>query len=336
MKRKLRIVVLLHADLVPDTTLEEEKTFDQDWYTEYSVVRGLERLGHEVEVLPIYDSLKPIRECKAKFRPHIAFNMLEEFNGEAIFDSHVVSYLELLGIKYTGCNSRGLLLARDKALSKKIMSYHRIPTPKFVTMRRGKFKKIKHLRYPLFVKSLNEEASLGIAKASMVADEKALKERVDFIFEQVGTDALIEEFIEGREVYLGLLGNQRVEVFPPASLDFGKSKNPDKEFATRRTKWSEKYRDQQGIELILPKDIEPAVMRKLEKVAKRAFKALNLSGYVRLDVRLKGDTPYILEANPNPAIAPIDEYAVMAEEAGYSYEELLNKILQLGLNYRQT
>ncbi len=168
-------------------------------------------MGHEVHALGVLDSLTELRAAIADWKPDLVFNLLEEFNGIVTYDQHVVAFLELMRQPYTGCNPRGLLLSRDKPLSKQLLSYHRIPTPQFVVLPRGReVLRARACKFPLFVKSATEDASLGIAQASVVEDANRLRERVGFVHEQLGSDALVEEYIEGRELYVGVLGNERL------------------------------------------------------------------------------------------------------------------------------
>jgi D-alanine-D-alanine ligase-like ATP-grasp enzyme len=211
-RRRLRVAVLMHEDLVPpeDTKKLSEVEFDRI-KTECDVLDALDSLGHQTRAIGVRDELAPIRDVIEEWSPHICFNLLDEFQGEAIYDQHVVAYLELHRIPYTGNNPRGLVLARDKALSKKVAMYHRIRAPRFFVVRSGRrVRRPKRLEYPLIVKSLLEEASMGISKASVVRDDEALAARVDFVHEHIGTDAIVEQFIPGREVYVGVLGNDRL------------------------------------------------------------------------------------------------------------------------------
>lgn len=334
--KSLKVLVLLHQSLVPPEKVTKKELIDASWRMEYYVIEALKNLGHKVLLCPLYDDLSPIRKEQEEFQPDIAFNMLEEFDGEAIFDANVVSYLELIKLRYTGCNPRGLILSRDKALSKKIMTYHRIPVPKFMTIPIGKKVAIKKMQYPLFVKSLNEEASLGISQASMVETESALRERVEFIHKKLQTAAIVEEFIEGRELYIGVMGNQRLQVFTPSELTFGQSDTPEKEFATRKVKWDEKYRKRNAIRSKVCENLSPELMRKIQHIVKKVYRVLDLNSYARIDIRLKGEVPYVIEANPNPAISPDDDFAFTAKHSGISYEDLIQKLLKLGMQDRKT
>src|SRR5262252_11162735 len=193
--KRLRTLVVVHASLVPPESLEghSEKEIEE-WRTEYDVISNLRNLGHEVRCLGVLDSLTELRSAIADWKPDVVFNLLEEFNGIVTYDQHVVAFLELLRQPYTGCNPRGLLLARDKPLCKQLLSFHRIPSPQFAVFRRGiKLRLPRKIKYPLFVKSTTEDASLGISQASIVTDKAHLRERIQFVHDQVQTDALVEE-----------------------------------------------------------------------------------------------------------------------------------------------
>ena len=331
--KKLRVLVLVHVDCMAPDSLEGLS--DQEVArvkTEYDVVECLSGIGHDVRQLGIHEELRPIREAISDFDPEIVFNLVEEFQGEAIYDQNVVAYLELLRIAFTGCNPRGMVIARDKALSKKLLSYHRIRVPRFFTVRRRRVaRRPDRLKFPLIVKSLIEEASLGIAKASLVRDDEKLAERVAFIHEHVGTDAIVEEFIEGREVYVGVLGNERLQVLAPQELRIEKSGVDEPLIATSKVKHDPAYQEKLGVEIVRAK-LDETLAPRLVQIAKRAFRTLNLDGYARLDFRIsKEGEPYLLEANPNPEIARYEEMAQAAEMSGLGYEALLQKILNLGL-----
>ena len=221
--RQLRTLVVVHASLVPPESLEGhgEKEIEE-WRTEYDVTSNLRTLGHEVRCIGVLDSLTELRSTIADWEPDVVFNLLEEFDGIVTYDQHVVAFLELMRQPYTGCNPRGLLLSRDKTLCKQLLSFHRIATPQFAVFRRGaRFHVPRKLRFPLFVKSTVEDASLGIAQASVVEDAARLKERIAFVHEQVKSDALVEEYIEGRELYVGVMGNERLTRLPVWEMVFG-------------------------------------------------------------------------------------------------------------------
>jgi len=335
--KKLRILVLVHEDLVPPESMEGHSDKEiLEWKAEYDVITTLREMQHEVRPLGVWDDLGKIRKEIDQWSPHVAFNLLEEFHGVAVYDQHVVSYLELLRQPYTGCQPRGLMLSHDKALCKQILSYHRILTPRFVVYpMRTKVRHAPKLRYPLLVKSTIEEASLGISQASMVTSEDKLRDRVAFVHEHLKSDALVEEYIEGRELYVSILGNQRLKTFPIWELEFTKSGDSVPLIATAKVKWDHDYQQKLGVETHQARDLPDGAEAAILKQCVRVYKALFLSGYARVDLRLAPDgRAYVLEANPNPNLSYGEDFAESGEAAGYSYEELLQRIVTLGRSYR--
>ncbi|HKS06115.1 MAG TPA: hypothetical protein VJR92_07350 [Gemmatimonadaceae bacterium] len=333
--KKLRVLALMHHYLVPPDDATAQAAVDADWKTEYDVTKALRELEHEVMVLGVKDDLGAIRQARDDFKPDIAFNLMEAFHEVGTFDMNVVSYLELLRLSYTGCNPRGMLLSRDKALSKKLLAYHRIPIPQFsVIKRRRAIKLTGKLRYPAIVKSLTEESSSGIAQASVVDDDAKLKERVQFIHESLGTDAIVEQYIEGRELYVGVVGNERLEVFPVWEMSFTKMPEGVHRIATSKAKWSSKYQKRHGIDTAQAKDLPRAKADELQNIAKRAFRALEMSGYARMDFRYDAEgNGYVLEANANPHLAFGEDLAESAKRAGLEYTDLVQRILNLGIRW---
>lgn len=323
------IYVLAHTDLVPPPKPENIDRFETPWITEYDVIEQLKSNGHKVKVIGLYDDLSPLLMAIKEKKPDIVFNLLEEFNGDSQMDYHVVALLEALKIKYTGCNSKGLVLARDKALSKKILKHHHIGTPNFFTLPKNKKRKLpKILRYPLIVKCLYEEASYGIAQASIVMNEEKLNERIQYIHEKLDQDALIEEFIEGKELYVGVIGQKQLKTLPIWELKFKNVEDPEKEIYSQRAKWNEKYRERKGIEAGAAK-LDKQIKDKVIKTCKKVYQVLNLSGYARIDLRLTSDNKiFILEANPNPNIANDDEFAKSAEYEKIHYKELIEQLIK--------
>lgn len=330
MPRKLRVLLLCHETLIPP--LDAEGLEDARYWevkTELDVRDALEDLGHEVRPIGLVDDLTPLRKALDEWRPHVVFNLLEEFHHEVVYDAHVVSYLVLKGVAYTGCNARGLILARDKALSKKILSYHRIAVPRFAVfpMRRA-IRRPRALPFPLIVKSLVAEGSEGIAQASIVHDDAALVERVEFIHRRVLTDAVAEEFIDGRELYVGAMGVRRMVVLPPVELVLDGLPPDAPRIATRKVKWDDAYRQKHGIDVVLAKELPEAVDRQIPKLVRRICRALGIDGHVRMDFRLRADGKlFFLEANPNPDVAWGGELATAAEAIGMGYEAMIQKLL---------
>ena len=333
--RTLRILALVHDHLVPPQDTTGIDILEAEWKMEYDVIETLREMGHEVRVLGLHDELGSIRPTAGLFKPHIVFNLMEAFAGVTTFDQNVVSYLELLRLSYTGCNPRGLILARDKALSKKLLAYHRIRVPEFTVIRRGRKALLsKRLHFPLIVKSLFFEASTGISQASVVENEEQLARRVQFVHDSLGTAAIVEQFIDGRELYVGVIGNARLNVFPVWEMSFAQVHDNRWRIATERVKWSTQYQKRHGI-MTAAAILEPDVVDQIQRIARRAYRSLDLSGYARIDLRLdeKRGRAYVLEANPNPNLAYGEDFAESAEVSGLSYEQLLERLLTLGLRW---
>lgn len=336
--KKLRVLTLMREDLVPpDDWQQSLKKKLAIWKTECDVVTGLKKLGHDVEKLGAASDLGKIRNAIQNHKPHVVFNLLEEFHGEALYDQHVASYLELLRQPYTGCNPRGLTLSHDKALSKKIFLYHKILTPRFSVFPIGrKFKKPAGFNYPLFVKSSIEDASWGISQASLVSSDQKLKTRIEFIHDVVGTDAITEEYIDGRELYVSLLGNHHLQPFPIWELQFTKLPEGNVSIATTKAKWETGYQKQVGLKVGKAKQLSLQIKKQILHVCRQAYRILGLTGYARMDLRLSRDQKiYLIEANANPDLDSDAEFASSAKEAGLTYPKLLQRIISVGLNYSQ-
>lgn len=338
MTRSRRILMLVHPDCVPPDTIEgltdEEMA---PFKTEYDVAATLTNLGHDVRVVGVSTDLGVIRDAVHDFKPYVVFNLLEEFAGVGVFDTHVAAYLEALHVPYTGCNPRGLMLAHNKGLAKMVCRYHRIPVPAFHVFPIGQRRVTppKRMHYPMMVKSLTEEGSVGISQASIVYDDDALAERVKFIHRKVGTDAIVEHYVDGREIYVGVVGNQRLQTLPIWEMDFSGLREGAPRIATGKLKWDEEYQKKIKLATGPAQNLPDGLAGTLPKLAKRAFRALQLSGYARMDFRLAHDgSVYLLEANPNPQLAYGEDFAESAENGGINYEDLITRIVSLGRRYR--
>jgi D-alanine-D-alanine ligase len=334
--KRTRVLVLLHPEQVPPDSIKGYS--EQDilaFKTGYDIVNTLRKARHEVRVLGVQDELRPIRNEIDQFKPDIVFNLLEEFHGEPAYDQNVASYLELIRIPYTGCNPRGLMLSRGKDLSKKLLHYHRIPVPAFAVFPMNKkIQRPSRLPFPLIVKSLSEDASIGIAQKSIVDTDEKLAERVTFIHEKIGTAAIAEQYIAGRELYVGVIGNDRMRVLPIWELYFG---DIGSKIATAKVKFDVKYQEQRGILQGAAVDLAPEVYKRIQNLTRRICRTLELDGYARIDFRLSDDgVPYFLEANPNPEIARHEVFAEAAEYDGMKYSEMLRRIIALGIQRART
>jgi D-alanine-D-alanine ligase len=334
--KRLRVLVLMHEDLIPPDRVDGIDLATAAWKTEHDVITALREMGHDVHPLGVRNNLEVIKNAIEQWKPDIAFNLLEEFDGVVLYDQNVVSYLELLRVPYTGSNPRGLMLGRDKGLSKKVLSYHRVPFPEFVVFPIGhQVKRPKHLSFPLIVKSVSEEASLGISQASIVTDDDKLRERVAFIHNHIGSGAIVERYIEGRELYVGVLGNRQLHVLPVWELDLHNLPDEARRIATEKVKWSTKYQLKYGITSGAAKDLPEGMAERIQHLAKRVYRALGLSGYARMDLRLNPEGKvYVLEANPNPQIGCGEDFPESAKLAGLPYEALLQRIINLGLRWQ--
>src|SRR3989441_9881239 len=272
----MRVLALVHRHLIPPEQIPEGTDIAAAaWRTEYDVITTLRAIGHEVHVLGVHDDLSELRRASTEWKPHIAFNLLEGFDDITIFDQNVVSHLELLKLGYTGCNPRGMLLARDKSLSKKLLAYHRIHVPEAEVFRAGRpVRRPKRLTFPLIVKSLTQEASIGISQASVVDSDEKLTERVKFIHDSIGTAAIVEQYIEGREIYVGIHGNQTLSALPVWELYFKNMPEGARHIATDRVKWSVKYQKKYGIDSGPATDLPEGKAEGIQHLCKRTFRAL--------------------------------------------------------------
>ena len=334
MKKKLKVLALF--DAIRPTGINEDLTAElktDDWKTEAGVLAALRDLGHTVEHLALFDDLDLLRQKLQSFAPDLIFNLADQFRNNRAFDQHIVSILAMYGVPFTGCGSTGLTLCKHKGISKKILSYHRIHTPACVIIARGRrIARPRQLRFPILVKPLKEEASLGISQASFVENDEQFKERVQFIHEKYDNDVIAEEYIDGRELYVSILGNHRLQVYPVRELVFREVPPDEPKIATYKAKWDEDYRKRWGLQNQFAEGLEPALVRHIESVCKRIYHLLTIDGYARLDLRLTAANElYFIEANPNPILAADEDFALSAMKTGLSYPQLIARIVRQGL-----
>ena len=334
---KLRVAVVMLKDFVPPVSIEglSDKEI-APFKTEYDVLVTLDDMGHQAHAIGLYDDLGELRSALREHRPHIVFNLLEEFHGFNLYMPFVLGYLELLKQPYTGCNPYALMLTHSKALVKKILKYHRVRTPDFAVFPWGRaVRRPRHLTFPLLVKSTTEHGSVGISQSSVVYDDAQLAERVKFVHEQMETDAIAEQYIDGRELYVGVIGNRRLQTFPVWELLFKNLPEDAPRIATEKVKWDLRYQKAAGITSGPARDLEARTVDRITRMCKRVYRMLGLSGYARMDLRLtpEGDI-YLLESNPNPQLEYGEDFAEAAHTGGLEYEPLIQRILNLGLGYR--
>ena len=296
---------------------------------EYDVARALLGRGHDVLLVGVGEQLGPPLERLAAFQPKLVFNGCESFRGQARHEYALAAVLEMHGYRYTGSSPTALLVARNKSLTKKILAYHGIRVPAFAEFHPGdKPVRPSELRFPFIVKPLLEDASVGIAQASVVENDDDLAERVKFIHEKFQQAAIVEELIEGRELYVGLIGNDRPQVLPIVELTFGESDGGEHRIATYKAKWDEEYRKRKKIKNVFAKGLPDEVTAKIADICTTAFHALWLHDYGRVDLRLTHDNEvYVLEVNPNPFLAYENEMADAAEKAGMGYADFIQRIV---------
>jgi len=237
------------------------------------------------------------------------------------------------GLPFTGCGSTGLILCKHKGISKKILHYHRIHVPNFVVVLRSqRIARPGQLKFPVLVKPVKEEASYGISQASFVETDDQFRERVAFIHEKHESDVIAEEYIDGRELYVSLMGNARLTVFPIRELVFREVPPNEPKIATYSAKWDEEYRKRWGLENQFPEGLDPALVAHIEETCKRIYRLLTIDGYARIDLRLTAANEiYFIEANPNPHLAEDEDFALSAGKAGLSYSQLIDRITRQGL-----
>lgn len=333
MKKQLRILALFDSvepKALDEDLSEEMKTDDRK--SEADLLNALKMLGHDSDYLVIHDDMDLIRQKLDRFPADLIFNLADQFRNNRSMDQNIASFLELRGSPFTGCGSAALFLCKNKAISKKILSFHGIRVPAFAILPRGPIRSPRRLRFPLLVKPLKEEASLGIAQASFVENEDRFRERVEFIHNSFGQHAIAEEYIAGRELYVSLLGERRLEVYPIREMEFREVADGDPKIATYRAKWDEGYRERWGISNGFASGLDTEVSRRIARVCRRIYRLLLIDGYARIDLRLTPDNEIVfIEANPNPILSMDEDFAESASAAGIGYPALIQKIIRLGL-----
>jgi D-alanine-D-alanine ligase len=333
MKKRLRVLVLFDLRTPPPQDLdftEELKTEEKK--TEADVIRTLKKNGHEVRVLGVYDDPGMILDEIRSHPPDVVFNLTEEFNSHSAYERNVAALLQMLEVRYTGTGPTGLTLCKNKGMAKEILAYHRIQFPDFAIFPPGAtIRRPKSLVFPLFIKPLKNEASYGISQDSFVENDQAFEDRIRFIHESMKQEAMAEEYIEGRELYVSIIGNRHLQVLPIREVIFSKMPEDRPRFSTFKAKWDEAYRQRWGIQNVFAQGLSNGMEGKIAQACKQVYRALHIRGYGRIDLRLTPEgRVVILEANPNPCLAADDEFAQSALKAGWSYEALIHRILRLG------
>lgn len=327
--------VLLLFDLSVKLSPEEYAEYwsNPDWKAEKDIKNTLTKLGHEVIPFGIHDDIEPLLKLVREQKPDVVFNMSEAFKGNRDFEPNLAALMQLIGVPFTGAGPTALRLCKDKGLTKIILGYHRIRTPKFMVIRKSRTpKSLKQFQYPAIIKPLQLESSEGISQLSYVENEKEALARVKFVQESLKVDVIIEEFIAGREFYVSIIGNEKLTVLPPRELFFKQVPEDEPKFATYRSKWDKDYRKKWGIDTGWATSFPEGVQRKLEETCKKIYRLLHIQGYGRIDLRMKENGEiYFIEANPNPSIAKGEDFTLSANKAGLEYDDLTAKILSLAV-----
>ena len=317
----------------PNETFSARSLKEEDKPTEADVLRCLKRLGHDVETLAVFDNVTAIVEKLKAYAPDVVFNLSESFHQDRSHEPNIPALLELMKVPYTGSGPEALLLCKDKALAKKILAYHHLRSPHFVVSHRGHpLRRLRRFTYPAIVKPACEESSDGISQASFVREEHETIARARFIHQKFGCDALIEEYIEGRELYVSVLGNHRLTVFPAREIVFEQVPEDAPKFATFQAKWNEAYRKKWGIKNGPAKALPDGVQDHLANLARKVYRLLKIKGFARIDVRLtpQGEV-FLIEINPNPSLAEDEDFARSAADGGVVYDSLIQEILNTAL-----
>jgi D-alanine-D-alanine ligase len=333
---KLKVLVLYDRVLVDDDEAAAAdnapvvRTLDKK-EVEEEVAEALARLGHEPVLHELDGSPKSLLAL-ARSDCDLVFNLTESFGDDDTADFKIAACLDLIGKNFTGSGARGLMLAQDKAIAKKIFAFHGIHTPVFAKSFRGRLDFSHDLEFPVIVKPAREDGSIGIEFSAVVTSIRELMQRMDWLHQHFDSPVLIEEYIDGREMYVGVLGNDNPEALPVIELDLSKLPDGTPRIAAAEVKWGKgtaAYRDTKSI---LPTDLPEETVASLQQIAVAAYQALELRDYGRVDMRLQPDgSVYVIEVNPNPWLSSRAELAMAARKAGRSYTQLIEEIVELAV-----
>jgi D-alanine-D-alanine ligase len=298
------------------------------------IEEALRARGDEPVRVPVDNEVEPLVAALRKEQPDLVFNMAESFAGKSSLESNVAALLNLMGLRYTGSSPAGLIVAGDKTLTKKVLSFHGIKTPQFATVYRGAVDWAGNLHFPVIIKPPQEDASLGITSKSVVRDVKGLLETIERMQKDYDQPALVEEFVDGREFYVGVIGNANVEALPVIELDFSGFPADRPKIASWEAKWGDDGEGSgaefAGTKSIFPENLAPELLEKMQQAAKDSFDALRLRDYARIDLRVTdaGDV-YVIEVNPNCYLERESEFSRAAAKNGLEYPALIERIIEL-------
>jgi D-alanine-D-alanine ligase len=296
---------------------------------EEEVADALTKLGHEPVMYEIDGTIKSLLGL-ARVDCDLVFNLVESFADDDTADFKIAGFLELIGKKYTGSGTHGLMLAQDKAIAKKIFAFHGIHTPTFAKSFRGRLDFSHDLEFPVIVKPAREDGSIGIEFSAVVNSIRELMERMDWLHAHFDSPVLIEEYIDGREMYVGVLGNDKPEALPVVELDLSKLPDGTPRIAAAEVKWGKGTKAYRDTKSAIASDLSEETMATLQQTAVAAYQALELRDYGRVDMRLQADgRVHVIEVNPNPWLSSRAEFAMAARKSGRTYNQLIEEIVEL-------
>jgi D-alanine-D-alanine ligase len=295
------------------------------------VHKALKKLGHSPLMLRLDGTVESLHSL-ARRNVDLVFNLVESWAGDDTRDTHIAAYLELIGKPFTGSGPLGLALGADKVMAKKIFEFHKISTPNFATVWRGRMEHAHDIQFPVIVKPAREDGSIGIPFSAYVESIKELMSRIDELHAQFDTPVLVEEYVEGREIYVGVLGNTKPEALPPIELDLSKLPEGTPRIAGTEVKWERRTEAYKQTQPKVAGNLDEKTQDKLRETALTAFQALGLRDYARIDIRLdRNNVVHVLEVNPNPYLLSSAELAMAAKQTGRNYTELIGEIVRLAM-----
>lgn len=322
-----------HEVPAPARTLLGERPADGPSHPEPDVHEevhdALGRLGYTPQFAVLEGDTQSLAKL-ARSRTSLFFNLTESYAGDDTKDLHVAAFLELVGKPFTGSDARALHLGQDKVLAKKILRFHGVPTPDFVAVDPGARRFEHDLPFPLIVKPAREDGSIGIDTSSVVHDERALRRRVHYVHSTFQGPALVERYIDGREIYAAVIGNDPPQALPLVELDLSRVPEGIPRIAGTEVKWWKGSEIYQSTPPIYPKRLSRATTREMQKIAVASYRALGLRDYGRVDMRLTAlGEPYVIEVNPNPWLSAECEFFLAWKKTGRTYDELIARLVQL-------
>ena len=331
---KILLLFDVARPVTADVVYTAEDFLREDKTAESNILASLRRLGHDVETMAVFDNVAAVVDKIKSYAPDVVFNQCESFYDNRALEPNIPALLDLMKIRYTGSGPDGLLLCKDKALAKELLSHHHVRVPRFVVSHSSRpLRRLQHFGYPAFVKPVGQESSDGIAKASFVRDEKEAIERLRYLHQKFNADAMIEEYIEGRELYISVLGNRRRVVFPPREIFFEHVPDDEPKFATSHAKWNDAYRREVGDR---QRPRRRASRSGAEGPAQARPQRLHMAENPRFWPHRYSSVPrnemFVIEANPNPSLAAEDDFAQSANAEGMAYDALIQEILNAALS----